>query len=1687
MSGNNAKGPSGSTAGAGGFGSHIPSIEEKNKQIQQETMMEKLRAKYRSKPKSYEEIKKSVRMYFIEKHYPLDPLCKATLQAALDKLQHYIKVTSRHGLVERLESLSRQLGLKFMEDQQLLFISTDMFYVEILLDSSGNLSDVKVHHECKIEQQSSELVNCLKSGDFADFTVQLEGLSSIYQLNAEPKVKKKAFVALQAMETDIYNLYQMQNHKGDDSYEIMNQSSVGLVLQRRGGHPMKLTYFCPPIHLPECKAGGASPTHTNEVNSLNYTIDQVMKSSHGLSATVNLEGSSANKLQIMPIVTFQRDAQSGIEVPTYAQLNQNNSMLMPATYVLRLNKPLPVCYESLRALGLPGVDGMANISTSASTSTTGFSSSTSTPQGPATTVLNLIVQTASKQAIRNTQRGLYVNLPKETHCYFFTDNRKLQGTLVSSLPFTEPAQVPKIMAFLKKQALFYTLLSSCVREQQKQYNDMDSTVILEVTAVSFNQITVELQHPYEESLATVDFLLENNQVTCSVYCLSNDYEELSQKLTRTVRKVISIPMVIYKLLKCWDEEHQVKLHGGIATGTSAGGAGGGAGAGSGLGGPIGGAAIGSSGTTSFNQFAMDTSTGGGLPDGSLPSGGFANVNNLKMDAKVRSLVDGFAASTSAAAAIAGLINLKRETDPEVTGGSSSSGVGGGSGSTTTTGSSSSSGQVKASDQEIADKYKNIWKDKTPNLKHCVSITPIPGDASKTGSGSATAASGAGVTPSVGAITGGGAASAQPSSVEVQRTGGIEIIPLNVQASVGGGGSSGTASSSAAPTTITITPITGKDSSKEPSKKSSSSSSSGGPSGSGSVATKRPHESSSSSGSSSSSSSSSGSSSSSTGGGGGGGSSSSSSTDTQKEKKRKKKRDDSPMGPPEKVYSRQNSPAAGGDASTTSGVVRKFSSPSSSPKAGGAGGGLMSGVPPTRPSPKHSPVYSSPKHNTASNSPKSPFGTHSPKHGSSGKPSMSTLKSAATAATSLSPKGDKSSGSSGSTSVSGSSSSVTAVTSTGSGGNSSLVRSFASVSAPPPPPPVPPLSSSQQQAAAAAAAAAAVSSSLKKEKSTSSGGGVSATSSAATTSKTSVASLSHLAAGFGAPPGSIGGPGGPGAVAGGVGVGTSSSGATAASALELGALRKGMAGGAVSLMTSTAALTTTLQPGSVAASSAGTTGVTSSTVSATAVLAGMGVPTSSVGLGLGMPTTGTGTTALPPSCSSTSSDAASLQAGVGGGGGGGVSSSEYMVKPSSQEGLKLTINKTGSSKSNLSSGSGGGSTSSTSSSSTTSSMSSTSASSIGSSKAKSLSSGTSSTGGGGSSSSSSGSSSSTKKQHTGLKPGVNSGPASKKAHSSVSGGTSGTGGGGSSTSSSSSSSSSSKHLFQKANSSGNLSTKLGSSSVGGGGGGSSSSGGTTSGGVPLTKSHSTNSFPEHSGPRRRPSMGALATSGSAGASGSQRKASGSSSMGGGSGSSSSGAVSPAALTGSMSQPPPRFDHHTDMMTILQYASPTMAASMEGFIKGLHNKFQIPKLSQRASGGSGSAGATGGSSGSSGPTGGRTTPSTTEQTSTTSSSSSTAATTSGSICSSNVGPGGLGALQEQQLQQEGPKPPQAGPPPPSSSAGGGAAQSATTTGATGAASSATGGSSDLLLNLSSSATTMPTNDGIDEELLARIAGE
>lgn len=85
-----------------------------------------------------------------------------------------------------------------------------------------------------IFQSCAELVDCLSKRDFADFTTQLEGLVSIYQVNAEKKVKCKAFSALQSLETDLATLASLQTFI-KEPFNLIHKSPVGALEKRKGG------------------------------------------------------------------------------------------------------------------------------------------------------------------------------------------------------------------------------------------------------------------------------------------------------------------------------------------------------------------------------------------------------------------------------------------------------------------------------------------------------------------------------------------------------------------------------------------------------------------------------------------------------------------------------------------------------------------------------------------------------------------------------------------------------------------------------------------------------------------------------------------------------------------------------------------------------------------------------------------------------------------------------------------------------------------------------------------------------------------------------------------------------------------------------------------------------------------------------------------------------------------------------------------------------------------------------------------------------------------------------------------------------------------------------------------------------------------------------------------------------------
>ena len=134
------------------------------------------------------------------------------VQKCLDIIQKSIKITSLQSMMERLEAITRQLGLKYTEGPsgKELFISSDMFYVEIQFNpDNGRVKEVKISHQSD-PVSCPEITDVLNNSDFTEFTKHLDGLSAIYQLNADKKQKTKAYLALHALETDLSMLAQLQ-------------------------------------------------------------------------------------------------------------------------------------------------------------------------------------------------------------------------------------------------------------------------------------------------------------------------------------------------------------------------------------------------------------------------------------------------------------------------------------------------------------------------------------------------------------------------------------------------------------------------------------------------------------------------------------------------------------------------------------------------------------------------------------------------------------------------------------------------------------------------------------------------------------------------------------------------------------------------------------------------------------------------------------------------------------------------------------------------------------------------------------------------------------------------------------------------------------------------------------------------------------------------------------------------------------------------------------------------------------------------------------------------------------------------------------------------------------------------------------------------------------------------------------
>lgn len=275
----------------------------------------------------------------------------------------------------------------------------------------------------------------------------------------------------------------------------------------------------------------------------------MIKRKLGYSAAVCIESSSSHKLQTSSLISINKTAE-GKSLPQFAALNNLNSASLPACFVLRLPKQLPMSIETLRKIqAITGIEVV--------------SPEVLTHRVP---LVNLIAKNLLPEGelahLTSYHGPYYVQLPDQCHSYYMNDSLgDLEGIEVSSIPFTHPTYVPQILIVLRQQVLFNVVVCSCIR--RVNYSTKMDPLIFEVTALSMSTINVSFEHPVEESLATTEFDLRD---ITNVKCKLHDPSSFTSLCTdeyasKVMQRCFSIPVTMRAIIsKCQENAAALKEH-----------------------------------------------------------------------------------------------------------------------------------------------------------------------------------------------------------------------------------------------------------------------------------------------------------------------------------------------------------------------------------------------------------------------------------------------------------------------------------------------------------------------------------------------------------------------------------------------------------------------------------------------------------------------------------------------------------------------------------------------------------------------------------------------------------------------------------------------------------------------------------------------------------------------------------------------------------------------------------------------------------------------------------------------------------------------------------------------------------------------------------------------------------------------
>lgn len=83
-----------------------------------------------------------------------------------------------------------------------------------------------------------------------------------------------------------------------------------------------------------------------------------------------------------------------------------------------------------------------------------------------------------------------------------------------------------------------------------------------MSVLSSQHISIALEHPYMETMATIELDLTNMpKMKCNIFSLGGNYSSITSGLARILQTCASIPVTVRMLIKYWEREHLNRIRG----------------------------------------------------------------------------------------------------------------------------------------------------------------------------------------------------------------------------------------------------------------------------------------------------------------------------------------------------------------------------------------------------------------------------------------------------------------------------------------------------------------------------------------------------------------------------------------------------------------------------------------------------------------------------------------------------------------------------------------------------------------------------------------------------------------------------------------------------------------------------------------------------------------------------------------------------------------------------------------------------------------------------------------------------------------------------------------------------------------------------------------------------------------------